>query len=179
MKNQGVLVERYSQALFSLTQKQDNSEKVLADFTKIKIALENQPDAKLFFSSLFPNNSQMQLWNVLLKNLKCTKAIIGFVELLVNNSRVQLFNKIHSRYQSLVNESQGIIAAEIVSTDKLDDKYLIKIRKELEKITNKNIELVNHEDSSLIGGFIIKIGSKLYDSSIKSLLKNLDKTLRN
>ena len=179
MKNQGVLVERYSQALFSLTQKQNNSKEVLADFAKIKDAFNKQVNGKLFFSRLFPNSSQILLWSLLLKNLKCSNILVGFVELLVKNSRIQLFNKIHSRYQMLVNENQGIMSAEIVSADKLDDKTLNKIRKELENLTKNNIELVNLEDNSLIGGFIIKIGSKLYDSSVKSLLKNLEKNLRN
>lgn len=179
MKNQGILVERYSQALFSLTQQQNNSNEVLSDFANIKTALSKGMDDKLFFSTLFPNSAQLNLWGVLLKNLKCTKTISGFVELLVKNSRIQLFNKIHSRYLGLVNESQGIITAEIVSADALDDKFTKKVKKELESLTNKKIDLISRQDSTLIGGFVIKIGSKLYDSSIKSLLKNIEKTLRN
>ena len=179
MKNQGILVERYSQALFSLTEKQNSSTQILSELGNIVHTLSNEPNSKLFFSVLFPNVSQNKLWETLLKNLKCSKTVHGFVELLVKNSRIQLFDKIRVRYEHLVNESNGVIVAEISSSNKLDGKIIKKITTELESMTKKKIELKTFEDTSLMGGFVIKIGSKLYDSSIKSLLKNLETTLRN
>ena len=101
----------------------------------------------------------------------------NFIKVLTENSRLFVLNEILEQYKKLMNASNGIKKAIIVSAFKLDKKGLDSLLNKLENKFKTKIEAVVKVDSSIIGGIRIEIDDQVLDGSIKSKIDRLKSSL--
>ena len=110
---------------------------------------------------------------------KADKLTINFCGVLCRNGRVNLITKIMREFLNEVARRRGEIVVEVFSPYKLDKKEEDDLKKIiLNKTNGKNISLLTHIDSSLLGGLIVKYGSKMIDTSIRTKLNNLELAMK-
>ena len=174
-KNIG-LPSRYINALYELCDEFRNLKKVTQDFEKfIKLAEDNNNLKYLLYSPTVGKTYQGRILNDILKKGKADKLTINFCGVLCRNGRVNLITKIMRDFLNEVARRRGEIIVEVFSPFKLDKKEEDDLKKIiLNKINAKNISLLTHIDSSLLGGLIVKYGSKMIDTSIRTKLNNLE-----
>jgi len=98
---------------------------------------------------------------------------------LAKNGRLILINEIIDVFLSEVSRINGEIKAEVTSSFSLDKAQQDEVKLAISKATGiKKIVLSNNVDESLIGGLIVKIGSKMIDNSIKTKLNRLEIAMR-
>ena len=102
----------------------------------------------------------------------------NFTKLLIKNNQAKLIDKILEKFNSLWNEKESIVEAEIISVCKLNSNQIDRIEKFIKsKYTIKEVLINNMIDKEIKGGIIIKVGDDILDGSIKGKLKKLKNNL--
>ena len=96
-----------------------------------------------------------------------------FLMILAENGRLEFFGKINRYFSSRCNERLGIAEITVVTTAPLSEELKAKIKLKMTQVTGKTITLKEEIDSSLIGGIVLKYGSKSFDGSVKARLDAL------
>ena len=140
---------------------------------------DNKNLNNLLFSPTVGKTRQGKVLNDILKKAKADKLTINFFGVLCRNGRVNLITKIMKEFLNEVSRRRGEILVEVFSPYKLDKKEEDDLKKIiLSKTNGKNISLLTHIDSSLLGGLIVKYGSKMIDTSIRTKLNNLELAMK-
>ena len=114
-----------------------------------------------------------------MQKAKANQITINFCGVLCKNGRISLLNKIVKEFLKEVSRRNGELNVEVLSSHELDQSKKNVIEKQISKKTGREkILLLTNVDKSLIGGLIIKIGSKMFDNSIKTKLKNLELAMK-
>ena len=106
-----------------------------------------------------------------------SKDVYHFLLLLVDKHRFVLFPAIVDEYRALSNEARGILIADVTTASAASKKQQKAIADKLEQVTGKKVELRLHEDKSLIGGVVVKIGDRRIDGSVAGRLETMKRKL--
>ena len=171
---------RYAKAIYELAEEKKIITKVVNDFVKLKKLLEESDSLSNLIKS--PAISKSDKQNSILKILNKTKAqklTIKFFGTLANNGRLTLINEVIEDFLLEVSRINGEVKAEVTASFALDEKQQKKVVSAISEATGiKKIILSTSVDESLIGGLIVKIGSKMIDNSLKTKLDRLEIAMR-
>ena len=109
----------------------------------------------------------------LLEKVRPSKTTSNFLRVLLRNSRLTELAAINDRFESVLEERSGHIAAEVTSARELSQAQKDELKTNLEKLTGKHVKLNFATDANLIGGVVTRIGSTVYDGSVRTQLENL------
>ena len=104
--------------------------------------------------------------------------VLTFIKVISNNKRFKNLSFIISRFLKINSEKRGEILANITSADKLSDKQKSGIKDQLSSILGDKLSLNYKVDRKIIGGLIVKIGSKMIDSSLASKINKLNVVMK-
>ena len=174
------LIGRYVNALFQLCSEKNVLNIVVNDFEILKNLINNNQEIKTLISSPTIGKSvKTKVLIDILKKAKANKITINFCGVLLKNGRIFILKKMVEGFLKEVSRRAGEINIEVLSTYELSSSEQEKLKKEISnKIGEKKISLLTQIDKSLLGGIILKIGSKMIDNSIKTKLKNLELAMK-
>jgi F-type H+-transporting ATPase subunit delta len=109
--------------------------------------------------------------------LKLSRISRNFLLVLIGHRRITLLSEILQAFEVVLDERSGYIRAEIASPSVLGDAERAQLASELEKLTGKRIRTAYTVDGSLIGGVVAKVGSTVYDGSVRGALESLGRRL--
>jgi F-type H+-transporting ATPase subunit delta len=109
--------------------------------------------------------------------LKLSRISRNFLLVLIGHRRIALLGEILQAFEIVLDERSGYIRAEISSARELGDAQRAQIGAEIEKLTGKRIRTAWLVDESLIGGVVAKVGSTVYDGSVRGSLESLGRRL--
>jgi len=115
----------------------------------------------------------------LLERVKPSKTTANFLRILLKNDRLADIATINERFLQVLEERSGTVSAEIISSRDLSEGERAELRSNLEKLTGKRINPSWRLDPELIGGVVTRIGSTVYDGSVKTQLQTLKEELVN
>ena len=113
----------------------------------------------------------------LLERTKPSKTTSNFLRLLLRNGRLVDLPGINDRFTVVLEERSGSLVANVSSARELNASQRNELKANLERLTGKQIKLDFNIDPNLIGGVVTRIGSTIYDSSVKTQLENLKEEL--
>lgn len=164
----------YAEALLEITQEMDIVSQSTKDLSIVTDILSNSPDLQALISNplisiIAKKNILEQIFSTQIDNI-----IVKFILVLVERRRISLLNIIIDKYLDLAYKVKSTIIAEVfTSTVFTEDQEKALIEKIKIMTSNQNVKLLMNIDSSLIAGFIIKIGSKVIDTSLSGKLKQI------
>ena len=176
MSGSSGLSGRYAKALYELAKDNKTIPNIVKDFEAFKNLLEDSESLKTMIQSpaISKSNKEASIIKILKKS-KANNLTINFCGTLAKNGRLILINEIIDVFLSEVSRINGEIKAEVTSSFSLDKAQQDEVKLAISKATGiKKIVLSNNVDESLIGGLIVKIGSKMIDNSIKTKLNRLE-----
>jgi F-type H+-transporting ATPase subunit delta len=168
------VASRYVKSLLGLAVEQGALEQVHQDMQLFdKICNTNSDFVNMLHSPIIKHNKKKEILEKIFKG-KVHKLSISIIHILTEKNREPLLPAIAKEFHAAYNEFNGITKASVTTTIPVD----AQLRSGLEKIVKKlsgsdKIELQEKIDSELIGGFILNVGDKQIDASIKSKLKTL------
>lgn len=172
--NPTIIADRYAQALLELAQQDKIEDKVLGDLEGLAAADQNHIELhRILTSPLYSKQTLGDIVDGLLDAAKAQSLTKKFCALLVANRRLDLIVLIYQNYRAMLAQMRGEIKVEITAAKALSKEHLDKLNHALTKITDKKIETEIHENPELMGGMIIKIGSKMLDGSLQSRLERI------
>ena len=95
----------------------------------------------------------------------------------MRNGRLHGFVEVHEDYRREMNKRQGIAQASVTTARRLDEQEMKDLEAQIATVAGTRIHATFHEDSSLVGGVVLKIGSTVYDGSVRSRLQRLKEQL--
>lgn len=171
--------DRYAQALFDLALETGRLDAVRADVVSLKTAWTESADLRrLATSPVISTADQAKGLVAVATQAKFEKNTVNFLGLLAQNGRARDLGAVVAGFERLYAKHAGIIAAEVVSAQPLDAKQLAAIKTALNASLGKAPELTTRVDPSILGGLKVKVGSKLFDASLKTKLDQMKFALK-
>ena len=168
---------RYALALLTVA-KEDNQIKTYQSELKIVKSMlsENEALLNLFKSEFLSIDKRYQVVDKVFK--KNSLAVKNFLKILIKNHRLNAYETIFHRFNSLCNEENHVLEGIVYSVDKLDVDKMHELEEALKTKNKVDVELTNRIDPSLIGGIKVVINNHIYDYSIQSELMNMKSQLK-
>ena len=171
---EGGLAGRYANALFELAQDQKVLDAVSADLISLRKALDSSPDlASLVQSPVFSAKDQGTALKAVLDKMGVKDLTTKFVLLLAQKRRLSVLTGAIKSYESLLAKSRGETEAEVISARHLNDDEVAELKSVLKSKLGKEPRLHSRIDPTLLGGLIVKVGSRMIDSSLRTKLDGL------
>jgi F-type H+-transporting ATPase subunit delta len=173
-KSEGGLAGRYANAVFELAQDQRAVDAVSNDLGSLRRALESSSDlTRLVRSPVFSAEDQSRALKAVLDAMNAHPLSIKFVLLLAQKRRLFALTQIIAAYEHLVAKSRGETEAEVTAARHLKDDEIAELKSVLKAKLGKEPRLHSKIDPSLLGGLIVKVGSRMIDSSLRTKLDSL------
>ena len=172
------IARRYAQALFLAARKKDAVDRVaqdLAGVNKVDAAMNDR--LRLFLEA--PQVPTDQKIEVVEKGLgpSVHRLVIEFFKLIINKKRLFRMRDIEGEFARLVEEHEGIVRAKVTSAVPLTDSELTALVASLEQSLSKKVKVDAHVDPAILGGLVVKVGDRIADRSVTTLLSELREQL--
>lgn len=173
------LADRYATALFELAVERGSLEDVERDLEAIRTLLAESDDLTRVVRSLTLSRAEQgKALGAVLERMGTTLHVRNFVALLARNRRVFLLDAIIEAFRAKLAEHRGEVSAEVTSAVPLKEDHLQAVRGTLRDIVGRDVALETHVDPSVIGGLIVRVGSRMVDDSIRTKLQNLELAMK-
>jgi F-type H+-transporting ATPase subunit delta len=171
--------ERYAQALFDLALETGRLDAVRADVLSLKAAWTESADLRrLATSPVIAADDQAKGLVAIAAKAKFEKNTANFLGLLAQSGRARDLPAVIAGFERLYAKHTGLVAAEVISAQPLDAEQLAAIKTALNNSLGKSPELTARVDPSILGGLKVKVGSKLFDASLKTKLDQMKFALK-
>lgn len=165
---------RYAIALFDLALDEDKIEEIEGALDRIDVLLRESPEfARLVRSPVFTAEEQARSLSAIAAHSQITGLTANFLQLLVKNRRLFALRDIIAGFRRLLADHRGEVTAEVVSAIALTEAQSEELKATLKAKTGKTVSLNLTIDPAIIGGLIVKIGSRMVDTSIRTKLNTL------
>ena len=173
LSNAGV-AGRYANALFELAREAKALDTVETDLNRFGEALDAFEDlTTLVKSPLFSAEEQERALAAILDKLKIEGLTKNFLLLVTRNRRLFAAPAILRAFRGLLARHRGEVSAEVVAAAKLQDTQRTALKQALKAALGKDVQLEERVDPSLLGGLVVKIGSRMVDTSLRTKLNSL------
>lgn len=170
---------RYASALFELANEQNRLDEVDADLGKFQAMLDASGDLKrLVNSPAFAAEDQQRALKSVMDWASIGATTGNFLGVVARNRRLFAAEDMIKTFRGLLARHRGEVAAEVKSAIALTDEQLAALKAKLKSTFGKDVRLDAKVDPSLLGGLVVKIGSRMFDSSLRTKLSNLKVVLK-
>lgn len=174
------VARRYAAALADVVAGSGETETVKNELKTWEEMLNTNGDLQTAFRNpAISQTDKEKVLESLIGKTKPTKTTANFLRVLLRNSRLTEIGEINRKFASVLEERSGVVSANITSARELSEAQKSEMRASLEKLTGKQINLEFKTDESLIGGIVTRLGSTVYDGSVKTQLQELKQQLIN
>ena len=171
--------KRYAKAIFALAKEEKKLESLTADLSSIEDALEVSDDLnQLILSPVYNRLEQESAILAISDKMGLSGLMKNSLGLLAVKRRLNILPSLIEEVKIYIAEDKGEVTVNVTSASVLSEAQTQDLTKSLEKTIGKEIKIETSIDESLIGGLIVKVGSKMIDSSIRSKLTNLQNIMK-
>ncbi len=168
------VAERYASALFELALDGKSLESVEADLGRFSDLLTESEDLhRLVNSPVFSADDQYRAVTAVLEAAGIGGLVANLVKVAAQNRRLFAVPGIISAFSRLAARHRGEVAAEVTSAEPLSEAHITALKNALRKSLDKDVALETKVDPDLIGGLILRVGSRMIDGSLRTKLSSL------
>jgi len=162
---------RYATALFELAREANAIDAVMADLERFDALVAENPDLnRLVRSPVFSADEQLHALSAVLARAGIGGLAAQFLKLVTANRRLFAARDMIRGYRELVAEHKGEATAEITVAEKLKDDHVAALKSALKTMSGKDVALNIKIDPAIIGGLVVKLGSRMVDTSLRTKL---------
>lgn len=170
---------RYATALFDLALESDVVDATRADLDRFESLIAESPDLlRLVRSPVFSAEEQTRALAAVLDQAGIGGVPANFLKLVAAKRRLFAVRDIIAAFRTLVARHKGEITAEVTVAEALSAERLAEIKAALNQATGKDVQADVRVDPSIIGGLIVKLGSRMVDSSLRARLNALKNAMK-
>ena len=170
---------RYATALFELARDEKSIDAVKADLDRFNAMLDESADLKrLVRSPVFSSEVQSRALAAVLDQAGISGISANFLKVLTANRRLFAVTEVIRAFNALVAKFKGEATADVTVAEALSDKNLDALKSALNAVTSKDVTLNVKVDPSIIGGLVLKLGSRMVDSSLRTKLNSIKHAMK-
>ena len=173
------IARRYATALYDLADEQNLLDAVKADLDAVGALIDASADLRLLIQSpLFTRRDQARAIAAVLEHAGIAELVRRFVAVVAENRRLSALPAMIAAYSALLAERRGEVTAEVTSATPLSATQLAAIDTALGHAIGGKVAVDTRVDPSIIGGLIVKVGSRMIDNSLKTKLQRLQLAMK-
>jgi F-type H+-transporting ATPase subunit delta len=170
---------RYARALFDLAKDEDKLKEVESDIVTIQQMLDESEDLRrMVRSPLISSDDQIRVLTVILDRAGISALTANFFKLVARNRRLFAAADMIKAFRALLARERGEVAADVTSAHALNNEQLNMLSEALSGVVGQAVKVNTKVQPNLLGGLIVKIGSRMFDSSLRTKLINLKIALK-
>ncbi len=170
---------RYAAALFDLACDEGAADAVEGELKNLRAAINDSADLKAFLKSpLYDRADQLAAITAIAEKAGFSQITQNFLKLVATNRRLFALPSMISAFLAMAADARGEVSASAVSAAPMSDEQIKSIRMEIESMIGKAVILETRVDPDLLGGLIVKVGSKMIDSSLRTKLNKLKTVMK-
>jgi len=168
------IARRYATALADVVTNASETETVKSELEQWQTMFETHPElSEVFANPAIAHENKEKILNDLIAKTRPSKTTANFLKALAYNGRLEALGAVNDWFAAVNDERSGIVTAAITSARDLPEAERAEFKKNLEKLTGKRVSIEFAVDHEIIGGAVTRIGSTVYDGSVKTKLENL------
>ena len=173
------IATRYATALFSLAEEQGDLETLRKDVETLTGSLKVSDDLNILISSpMYTRDEQENAVTAIANTMGLTDFVTNTLSLMASKRRLFVLPTFLTVLNDLIAASKNEVAAEVVTAQSLSKSQINKLTKSLKANFGKDVRINETVDESLIGGMVVKVGSRMIDTTIKSKLNSLQNVMK-
>jgi F-type H+-transporting ATPase subunit delta len=170
---------RYASALFELAREAKTVDAVKGDLDRFAALLAESPDlTRLVRSPVFSTEDQLRALTVILERVALGSLTVNFLKLVTTNRRLYAIGDMIKAFAVLYARHKGEVTAAVTVAEPLGDKQRGALKEALKSVTTENVALTVTVDPAIIGGLIVKLGSRMVDTSLRTKLNSIRQAMK-
>jgi F-type H+-transporting ATPase subunit delta len=173
------VAERYASALFGLAREDSAIDLVESDLAGVSRMIDESGDfRRLVESPVFSAEEQERAIGAVAERVGIRGLTGNFLRLLAKNRRLFALPGVIKAFHDMVARHRGEVAAEVTSAHPLSDDQLAALRTALKEKLDKDVRLETRVNPAILGGLIVKVGSRMIDTSLRTRLLTVKTRLK-
>ena len=173
------IAARYATAIFGLAREEKSIESIESDVDAIEAALAESADFRdLISSPVYTRAAQGASVTAIAAKMGLSPNVTNLLALMASKRRLFVLPHLITRLRGLIADEKGEVTADVIAAKALTKAQQDKLAKTLKASVGKDVKINMTVDESLIGGLVVKVGSKMIDTSIKAKLNNLQNAMK-
>lgn len=170
------IASRYAKSLIDFAQESNKIEEVRGDMATLDKALESRDLVMLLKSPIVSEPKKKEVFQAIFGD-KLSETTLGFFNIILNKGREEYIPAISNEFEAQYKKMKGISGVKLTTATPISEANLASIKSKLlsSNETDTSVEIETKVDPSIIGGFILEIGDKLYNDSIAYKLAQMKK----
>jgi F-type H+-transporting ATPase subunit delta len=170
---------RYATALFELALEQGAIDAVKSDLDRFEALVAGSPDLlRLVRSPVFSAEEQLKALTAVLDKAGIGGVAANFLKVVTGNRRLFAVREMIKGYRAMVARHKGEVTAAVTVAEEPSQAHLDALREVLKSITGKAVDLDVKVDPAIIGGLVVKLGSRMVDSSLRTRLHAIKQAMK-
>jgi F-type H+-transporting ATPase subunit delta len=173
------IAARYATAVYELAKDGKKIKAIETDLDALAAAMSDSSDLRaLIHSPVYTREDQAGAIAALSKKMKLSPILSNTLALMAQKRRLFVLPQLISTLREIIATDKGEVTAEVISAKSLTKAQADKLAKSLKASTGKTVTLNATVDETLIGGLVVKVGSKMIDTSIRAKLSSLQNAMK-
>ena len=173
------IAARYATAIFELARDGKSIKALEADVDALEAALAESGDFRaLIGSPVYSRAAQGAAIAAIAKKMGLSADVTNLLSLMASKRRLFVLPQMVQQLRALIADEKGEVTADVIAAKAMSEAQQDKLAKTLKASVGKDVKINLAVDESLIGGLIVKVGSKMIDTSIASKLSNLQNAMK-
>jgi F-type H+-transporting ATPase subunit delta len=173
------IAERYATAVFEIVKENNNLPRLEENLNDLTAALDDSADLReLLVNPVYSRQEQENAISAVAEAMGMIPAMKNVLGLMARKRRLFVVPAMIRRLREMIAEHKGEVTAEVTSAVALTDEQSANLTATLKEKVGKDVKISTTVDESLIGGLIVKVGSKMIDTSIRSKLNSLQNAMK-
>jgi len=178
MRVSAAVANRYAKALVDVALQKREEAQVREELSGfLQLLASNEELRNVFASPAIPHAQKRAILEALISRLKLNKTTANFLEVLLKNNRLHQLEAMVEAFARELDNRLGIVSAEITTARPVSDNQKNLLIDRLRRVTGKEVRLKFKTEPELIGGVVTRIGSTIYDGSIRTQLQTIRKQM--
>jgi F-type H+-transporting ATPase subunit delta len=173
-----MVARRYATALADVVTARDEAQEIRAELHDwAQMMQSNEQLLEVFRNPTIPYEQKRKVLNTLIARARVRPTTANFLQVLLQNQRLAELSEVNKRFAQILDERSGVVSAAVTTARPVAQSSQDALRAKLAALTGKNVRLTFTTDEELIGGIVTRIGSTIYDGSVRNQLQQVRERL--
>lgn len=172
------LAGRYASALFDLAEADKQLDAVIGNLDSLNAMIGESEDLRRLLSSpVISRDDQSKTLSTIADKAGFNALTVNFIAVVADNRRLSVLPAIINAFKEILSAHRGEATAEVVSAAELSEKQITDLGDSLKQAIGTKVTIDASVDPELLGGLVVKVGSRMVDSSLRTKLQQLRLTM--
>jgi F-type H+-transporting ATPase subunit delta len=173
-----MVARRYAMALADVVMASGEAQEVKAELaTWEEMMQSNEQLLEVFRNPTIPYDQKQKVLSTLIARARVRPTTANFLQVLLQNQRLAELGEVNKRFAQVLDERSGVVSAQVTTARPVPQSSQEALRAKLATMTGKSVRLSFETDEELIGGIVTRIGSTIYDGSVRNQLQQVKERL--